>query len=91
MPVGTEVQMLSGIRLIALIAMSIDPVCDLEWSWKEYLDSSPDKKYGSVCFFASGKETDLFDEVINALRGHLGLKFILDQLENLDQIHQFHM
>ena len=53
---GTEVKIPSGIRLIALIEMSIDPECDSEWSSREYLDSSREKK-GSIGRVSSEEDT----------------------------------
>ena len=40
MSVGTEVEIPDGIRLIVLIAISMDPECDLDWSSRVYLDYS---------------------------------------------------
>ena len=43
MSIGTEVEILDGIRSISLIEMSIYSERDLEWSSREYLDSSHEK------------------------------------------------
>ena len=43
MSVGTDFEIRSGIRSIALIKLYIDPGSDLEWSPREYLDSSDEK------------------------------------------------
>ena len=75
MSVGTKIDIIYGIRLIALIAMSKDPGCDSEWSPGEYLDSSYDKKHGSVRRVSSREYTDSFDEAIIALYGHSVWKF----------------
>ena len=55
---GTEVEIPSEIRLIALIEMSIYPECDSEWSSREYLYSSHFKKYRSIGIVYSVEETD---------------------------------
>ena len=70
--IGTGVEIPAGIRSIAMIVMSIDPECYLECPSREYLDSSHEKKYGSVGIASYGEETDSFDEAINALDGNSG-------------------
>ena len=55
MSIGTEVEITSGIRPIALILISIYPECDSELSPREYLDSSHDKIYLSVARVSSGE------------------------------------
>ena len=69
--VGTEVEITYAVKSILLIAMSIDPECDLQWSSREYLDYSYEK-YGSVGRVSYEQDTNSFDEDINALNGNLG-------------------
>ena len=57
--------------------MSIYPECDSDWSSREYLDSSHDKKNGSIGRVSSRDETGLFDEAFNALDGYLGCNFFI--------------
>ena len=44
MSIGTEVEITSGLISIALIVISIYQGFDSEWTPREYLDSSHDKK-----------------------------------------------
>ena len=85
---GTEVEIPSGIILIALIEMSIYPECDSEWLSREYLNSSHEKEC-SAGRVSSVKETDSFDEAINALYGPSGCECNTGPLDP-DQMHQSH-
>ena len=91
MSIGTEIEIPYGIRSIALIEMSIETVCALGWSSREYLYFSHNKKDVLVGLVSSIEETGSSDYSINSWGGHSGCGFTPVPLENPDQMYQSHL